>query len=174
MVKKEANQKILITLGIVGLVLLAANIATFAYFNSKVNSLKAENVALSTQIETVTKEKNDIQSEFTSHKDLVKRYIAISKAIIEDVQQISLTLQEPTSATFASYNSLKKFTDKYDSQLNVFENHLAEVANLLRDNKEFFEELGIDVQKEIDSQDEVLSPYYKILEGLESILEDMK
>lgn len=175
----------LIGFGVICVLLVILNIATYSYYNSKLTASAKEKETLLENAKQLQAEIDKMKFElastkeqtatgkqaFVDYKKLLREYVSISQVVLTDVEAISLTTNEMTQLSEASdYIIVEGLVDLYESQLNSLKTHLAEYKKLLTDNKESFEEIGVNTRDEINKSDQSVQLFDKALQMLRDAL----
>jgi len=181
------DNKISLILGVICVLLLIGVIATYVVFNSKVVQLTSQKQNLISEKETLSSQKETLQAdldsaqatieskdkEFSDYKDVLKDYFSMSKVITEDVQILATTITEWSAEQILIYDTHKRIKDKYESQLEVMKDHIDEYKEILETNKELFQELGFDIDKEINDLEKTVPLYEDVLDEMKVILAEI-
>lgn len=142
-----------ILFAIASVILLTGMVVGYNTMDAKIADLAVENTALTAQVadlqaeaekvEELTKELDTTKQELETHKEIVARYFEVSTdagETLEELRDMHTSFAKKKSAT----------------TIDEFETSLAELRiigntweSLLSDNREAFEEMGIDVDKDI-------------------------
>lgn len=159
----DKNKKIHFIYGIVLFVLLVTSI----FLGRKIS-------LISDELEKIAGERNILEGESKSAKEEValreseiakiKKFISLSKVLLQDSQELGLALQE--------FN-LKRSSDardKYRRGVETIEAHINEYKDFLSENEDFLDNMGIDVKNERDQVSASLELYYDILSSMDQFI----
>ncbi len=170
--KNGANKTTQILVVVIVLFVILA-LTSVIYFNSKVKALGTEKAALLANVTELSIEKNNLLSEkanlekesrstkdqFENFKSVLKQYTSTLKVLGSDVKAVVATAVEYQNFDGTDYAENKIIANKYESQLGILKNHLNKYQEFLKNNSAIFDEIGIDIKKEVDGIEKALPLY---------------
>lgn len=177
----KINNKINLLPWIIVVILIFSNIAIYYVMNSKINkltelkdNLEIQDIDLKNQLNSSQAIVEQRNQEFQNYRDVLKKWVSLSKVIRGDVGILATTARDYYDETSTDYTTNKIIVDRYESELTIFKRHIVEYKKLLEDNKEVFEWIGLDIDVEINTLDSGLPEYEDQLKTMKNFISSLK
>lgn len=181
MTKSNQHWIIISVLCILFIGLFIFGFVTVSQKNNQISQLTAErdaltqnNSQLDTELTSVKASLDTNTQAFNVHKELLKQYVSYDKVISQDVDAVVTAAQSFYDETSSDYDTNKILVNRYEQQLATFKKHITEYTQLLKDNKNSFEEIGIDTDVTIASLENSMPLYDDELAKMNKYLDTIK
>lgn len=127
---------------------------------------KINSELLSTKEDLVSSqdEFSKVEGEYSDYQDKIERYFSLSLVVKED----SLVVLDRFNDFYENPSQQK--INNYESKVKTLIKHINDYTTLISDNKEFFEDLGVGVDNELETADESIEIYETSVEGMKEYL----
>lgn len=191
MAKKKQKKSGIITIIILSVLLVTVCALAFIQINTlikqntrvisekqmltaQVSTLQGEKTSLESQIQPLQENLDAKTAEFDDYQAILKEYFSIINVIADDVEFINPIIQDYTMENL--YSSIYGITPStvymkglhkdLKSRLDIFKSHVAEFESFIDKNADMFNGLGLDVEDEKESIDQLLESYEDMEEDM--------